>query len=46
MTCLIYEGRGELGPETNLDHLPWRIRTTSLENLTGPTKAGSVFPGS
>ena len=25
-------GRRELGLETNSDHLPWRIRTTSLEN--------------
>ena len=26
------KGRRELGPETNSAHLPWRIRTTSLEN--------------
>ena len=37
-------GRRELGPETNSDHLPWRIRPTSWENSAhNPGEFGSTF---
>ena len=37
-------GRRELGPETNSAHLPWRIRTTSLENSAhNPGEFGLIF---
>ena len=43
--CLvILRGRRELGPETNSDHLPWRIRPTSWENSAhNPGEFGSTF---
>ena len=37
-------GRRDIGPETNSDHLPWRIRTTSLENsANNPGEFGSIL---
>ena len=41
---LFKRGRRELGPETNSDHLPWRIWTTSWENSAhNPGEFGSTF---